>query len=269
MRHLRHSTWSLVALFLLGCEEKAPPATDSHVLPATSAQGLAVVPASAVAPSPKPQAPAEKAKEERSTSECPEGNVVDFPNADFEAAVRKKLEKPEGDITKSELAKLRSLNVSQTRMAALDVCVFPLMTGLKELFLGPGKYTDLSAIAGATQLESLRASQNKVSDLTPLSKMTKLDRLDLGQTEVSDLTALAGLVNLTELMLDGTHVSDVTPLAKMTKLERVGLANTKVKDISPLGAAKKLKFVYVAGTPAAEDMNFAAVTKNGTKVTTE
>jgi hypothetical protein len=55
----------------------------------------------------------------------------------------------------------------------------------------------------------------------------------------------------------------------MTKLERVGLANTKVKDISPLGAAKKLKFVYVAGTPAAEDMNFSAVTKNGTKVTTE
>jgi internalin A len=227
------------------------------------------MPTSAVAPTPKPEAPAEKAKEERSSAECPEGNVVDFPNADFEAAVRKKLEKPEGDITQADLKKLRSLNVSQIRTAALDVCVFPHMTGLKELFLGPGKYTDLSPIAGATQLESLRASQNKVSDLSPLAKMTKLDRLDLGQTEVSDLTALAGLVNLTELMLDGTQVSDLAPLAKMTKLERVGLANTKVKDISPLGAAKKLKFVYVAGTPAAEDMNFSAVTKNGTKVTTE
>lgn len=267
MRQLRYSTWSVVALLLLGCEEKST--TDSHVLPAASAHAAPVVPASAVAPTPKPETPAEKAKEERSAAECPEGNVIDFPNADFEAAVRKKLEKPEGDISKADLAKLRSLNVSQTRMAALDVCVFPLMTGLKELFLGPGKYTDLSPISGATQLESLRASQSKVSDLTPLAKMTKLDRLDLGQSEVSDLSALAGLVNLTELMLDGTQVSDLAPLAKMTKLERVGLANTKVKDISPLSAAKKLKFVYVAGTPAAEDMNFSALTKNGTKVTTE
>jgi internalin A len=220
------------------------------------------------APAPPPKVE-EKAKEERSASECPEGNAIDFPNAEFEAEVRKKLEKPSGDISKSDLGKLRSLNVSQGRMAALDVCVFPHMTGLKELFLGPGKYTDLSPIAGATQLESLRASQNKVSDLAPLAKMTKLDRLDLGQTQVSDLSPLSKLVNLTELMLDGTQVSDIAPLAALTKLERVGLANTQVKDISPLASAKKLKFVYVKGTPAADDMNFAPLVKNGTKVMTE
>src|SRR5262245_56489339 len=138
MRHSRYAVGLTVALSVLGCEEKSDSAADSHVLPASSAKAATpVVAASAAVPTAKPEAPAQKDKEERSAAECPEGEVVDFPNADFEAAVRKKLEKPDGDITKSDLKKLRSLNISQTRMAALDVCVFPLMTGLKELFLGP------------------------------------------------------------------------------------------------------------------------------------
>ena len=183
--------------------------------------------------------------------------------------MRRKLEKPTGDISKADLGKLRSLNVAQIKLAALDVCVFPHMSGLKELFLGAGSYSDLSPISAAVQLESLRASQNKVSDVSPLQKMTKLDRLDLGQTEVSDLKPLSKLVNLTELMLDNTQVADVTPLSGMTKLERLSLNNTKVTDVSVLAVAKKLKFVYVVGTPAAADMNFGALIKNGTKVMTE
>ena len=135
MRNLPRQATSIVILAALincGCEDKRDSAATSEAqkppVAVPAVQAVASVPAPAA---PKPE---EKAKEERSAGECPEGNIIDFPNADFEAAVRKKLEKPEGDISKADLAKLRSLNVSQIKQAALDVCVFPYMTGLKELF---------------------------------------------------------------------------------------------------------------------------------------
>lgn len=256
--------WSVlvVSLVPLACEE--PPAAKEDPKPAAAA--VSVQPAAPALVAPKVQ---EKKKEERTVADCPDGTTVDFPNEEFEAEVRRKLEKPEGDISKADLGKLRSLNVAQIPLTALDVCVFPHMTGLKELFLGKGEYSDLTPIAGATQLESLRVSQNQVTDVTALAEMTKLDRLDLGQTQVEDLKPLSKLVNLTELMLDGTRVSDVAPLEKMTKLERLSLNDTRVKDISALGSVKKLKFLYLKGTPAADDMNFSAVVKNGTRVMTE
>jgi hypothetical protein len=95
----------LAPLALAGCEDP-PPAPPAKTAAAT--------------PTPPP-APAvtereEKKKEpppKKKAEDCPEGNKVSFDDSAFEAEVRRKLPKPAGDITKADLARLRSLYISQ------------------------------------------------------------------------------------------------------------------------------------------------------------
>lgn len=256
---------SLVSWCALACED--PPKPEAK--PAeTAAAAPAPTPSAAPTAAPTPKAEPKAKKPKKTLADCPKGPNVTFEQKGFEDEVRRKLPKPTGDITQADLKKLKSFNASQVKgIEELDPCVFSYMTGLKELFLGEGTFDDLSPIAGATQLESLRASINQVSDLTPLSKMKKLDRLDLGRTQVKDVAPLAELKALTELQLDGTQVEDIQPLAKLTLLETLSLKGTKVKDLSPLDGLKKLKSVDGRDTPADEDpMNFAKLRGRGVKI---
>jgi internalin A len=254
----------LLLAFLGACEEgKKPEAEPQATAAATPA------PTPTPAPAPTPTEEAKPARPKKKLSDCPAGNDVTIEDKAVEAQVRLKLDKADGALTKADLKRVKSLNLSQVKLDELDPCLFAPMTALKELFLGQGDYDDLSPIAGATQLESLRASINKVKDLTPLEKLTKLDRLDLGRTLVKDLKPLEKLTLLTELQLDGTEIEDISPLAKLEKLEVLSIKNTKVKDASPLKGLKKLKTLYIGGTPLDDDpMSIGPLRANGTKIMT-
>jgi internalin A len=266
-RSLAVSTCLVFSLIGFGCDEKPAP---------TASASAAVTTPPPPAPAPEPPKPAASAveasaaapaKPARKLADCPKGPNAEFLQPEIEAEVRKKLPKPEGAITYADLGTLRSLNLSQVKLTEVDVCIFPRMKALKELFLGPGEYSDLSALAGLTQLESLRASINQVKDLKPLEGMTKLDRLDLGRTQVSDLKPLAKLTKITELQLDDTPVEDVSPLAGMTGLETLSLKRTRVKDVSALKGLKKLKVLYTGGSLLdADPMSVAPLRANGTKI---
>lgn len=257
--------WIALSLVTLSTACEDPPKPEAK--PAPTAAAAPSPPPSAAAAAPPKEEPKPK-KPKKQLADCPKGPTVAFEQKSVEDEVRRKLPKPTGDITIADLKKLKSFNMSQVKgLEELDVCIFSHMTGLKELFLGEGTFDDLSPIAGATQLESLRASINQVSDLAPLSKLKKLDRLDLGRTQVKDIAPLAELSALTELQLDGTQVEDIKPLAKLTLLETLSLKGTKVKDLSPLNGLKKLKSVDGRDTPADEDpMNFATLRGRGVKI---
>jgi internalin A len=256
---------SVVSWCLLGCEDPPKPeAAKTAEAPQEKRppKAEAAPPAAPTAEAPKPK------KAKKQLADCAKGPNVTFEQKGVEDEVRRKLPKPTGDITIADLKKLKSFNMSQVKgLEELDVCIFTHMTGLKELFLGEGTFDDLSPIAGATNLESLRASINQVSDLAPLAKLKKLDRLDLGRTQVKDITPLAELTALTELQLDGTQVEDIAPLAKLSLLEVLSLKGSKVKDLSPLDGLKKLKSVDGRDTPADDDpMNFAKLRGRGVKI---
>lgn len=242
------------------CEEPQKPKAE----PAKSA-APAPTPAASEALEPKPETKPAAAR--KKAEDCPSGPKVTFDDKAFEDAVRLKLPKPTGDITKSDLGRLKSLNLSSLKFDQLDPCLFPEMSGLKELFLGPGDYDDLSPLKNSTKLESLRASISHVRDIKVLADMTKLDRLDLGRTQVADLAPLSGITSLTELQLDDTPVEDLSPLAKLTKLERLSIQRTRVKDVAALKGIKSLKFLYVTGSPVEEEpAKLAPIKANGTKV---
>src|SRR5690606_26000165 len=238
-------TWtaaaSVLVMLVLGCEEE-----KVETPAAASAEPQAAAPPP---PAPVVEEKPEPKKPKKTLADCSDSKEVEFPSPEFEAAVRLKLQKPEGTVTKADLSRLRSLNLAQVKLDELDICFFSQTKNLRELFLGPGQIDDLSPIEGLTKLESLRASMNPVEDVAPIAKLEKLDRLDLGRTQVRDIAPLASLTKLTELMLDNTPLSDVSALGKLEALEIVSLKNTAVKDFSPLTGLKELKTVYVGGTP--------------------
>ena len=263
MTILRSSVAVLGLVFVL-CACDDPPKPEAAA-PFASAVVAAPPAAPIVPPVPAPVAAIQPPKK---LSECGKGPNAEFDQPGLEDEVRKKLQKPEGAITIADLGKVHSLNLSQAkRTARLDTCTLAHLTAVKDLFLAPGEYDDLSPLADLKQLESLSAAHSQVKNTAALAKLKKLDRLDLAHTQIKDLATIATLTNLTELTLDDTQITNVAPLATLVKLEKLDIQHTQVKDASPLKALKKLKTLYVAGTPADEDaVTLAGVRGNGTKV---
>ncbi|HEY3820953.1 MAG TPA: leucine-rich repeat domain-containing protein [Polyangiaceae bacterium] len=234
----------------LACDENK---YDKYLAEAASS---ATAPApTAIVPSAAPTA-STPAWTKKSAADCkPHPASIDFGgDAALEAEVRKKLGKDGGAITPADLAQIKSINLATAKVHQIDPCIFPMFTSLKDLFLGPGEYDDLTPIQKLTTLESLRLSYSQVKDLHAIEGLKAMDRLDISHTLVGDdqLKSVGSLVNVTELMLDEDSVSDLSPLANLKKLEKLSLKKTGVKSLAPLSQLKTLKIVYIADTPISD-----------------
>jgi internalin A len=257
--------FAALALLGIGCDESkydkyktAPEAAAAAVAPAASS--------APVAPAPSASAAAWKKK---SASECkPHPTTVEFDDAAIETEVRRKLFKDAGDITPADLGRIKSINLSTAHLHQIDPCVFPMFTSLKDLFLGPGEYDDLTPIQKLATLETLRVSLSQVKDLHPIEGLKRMDRLDLSHTLIGDeeLKSVASFVNLTELTLDEDTITDLTPIANLKKLERLSVKKTGVKSLAPLAQLKTLRFVYIADTPITDITPVQGLIANGMKL---
>jgi Leucine-rich repeat (LRR) protein len=121
----------------------------------------------------------------------------------IEAAIRKTAGKPTGELTNEDLAKVTGRDV------LLDI--------------RSENITDLTPLAGLTNLVELQIGKNQITDLKPLAGLTKLEKMSLGSNQITDLTPLAGLKELKGLGLGVNQITDLTPLAGLTKLESLRL----------------------------------------------
>ena len=141
--------------------------------------------------------------------------------------------------------------------------------------LNEAQVSDLSPLAGLSNLEWLYLGETEVSDLSPLAGLKKLNAIDLESTEVTDLSPLAGLSNLKWLALNNTPVSDLSPLAGLKDLESLVVYETKVSDLTPLAGMKNLEEIWLNDTQVS-DLSLLAGLENlrrlsieGTNVTEE
>jgi hypothetical protein len=143
--------------------------------------------------------------------------VIPLPDPNLEAAIRYAIEKPSGDIMKTDLAILT------------------------EFFLGTSRnISNLTGIQCASNLTELDLQTNQISDLSPLAGLTGLRRLWLAHNQITDLSPLAGLKNLSTLKLDDNQIVDPIPLAGLDNLETLSLSINQIADLSSL----------VSGVPA-------------------
>ena len=131
--------------------------------------------------------------------------VVDIPDPNLRAAIEAELGKALGaPITLDEMATLTGFAARNANIR--DLTGLEHATNLKWLGL------DGEIVDGTWN------NSNSISDLSPLAGLTNLTQLWIGGNVISDLSPLVGLTNLTSLTLEANRISDLSPLVANTGL---------------------------------------------------
>ena len=204
------------------------------------------------------------------------GAPVDIPDANLRAAIETALGvAPGAPITAGEIATLTELRAPNANISDLtglegatnlttlnlghvyeggrpinsnslsNISLLAGLTNLTELRLGFNLIENISPLAGLTNLTFLDLTGNSVSNIAPVANLTKLTHLDLDGNALSNISAVAGLTNLTFLDIWGTPISDISPVADLTKLTTLGLGHNNISDISPVAGLTNLTGLYL------------------------
>ena len=137
-------------------------------------------------------------------------------------------------MARAELKKVRTLDLSQaTENNDLDPCLFPELTGVKGLYLAPGKLDDITPLKTMTQIESLRIAATNVKDLVP-ARRAREARQARSRPYARHQPRPALRLESADRAPDRRDRSDgLTPLAGLAKLEMLQMKRTRITDLSP------------------------------------
>jgi hypothetical protein len=203
---------------------------------------------------------------------CFDDYAVTFADTAFERVIRFYVNKPTGDILRSDMLAFEKISAGGQHIS--DLTGIEHCQNLTALLLWNNHVTDLTPLAGLTGLRVLNVGYNGLSDIAPLASLVHLDTLQLASNSIEDLSALAELDSLSELILstnaiwntaslagkttirhlalDNNQIVFVNPLYNMTGLDRVRLFNNLVEDLLPLAYNPGLgtgDTLWLAGNP--------------------
>ncbi len=163
---------------------------------------------------------------------------VKFTDKVVEKAVRDKLGKLTGSITKTDLKGIYRLKLSKGVKSLVDL---KNLVNLEYLDASQCELKDMKGIASLTNLRVLYLQRNVISDITPIKKLTQLEILSLNGNQITSISSLASLTKLKELYLRDNKIDDITALSKLKKLNVLELGINKIKKVDALSSLKNLK----------------------------
>jgi len=149
--------------------------------------------------------------------------------AAIEAEIRKRTNKPTGELTKVDLEKVRHFENHRTGV------------------------TDLKPLAGLKNVGYLLLASNQITDMKPLAGMSRLDYLAISGNPITSLNGLQGMSRLRDLRIYDCQITDLSPLAKLRSLKIIWLNNNQINDISPLAGLSQLTSLNLPGNPITDD----------------
>ena len=176
------------------------------------------------------------------------GEVVHIPDPNLERVIREALALPEAEvITSVEMEQLHELVA--TKRGITDLTGLEYAINLKELYIEQNPITDLSPLAGLTQLQELQfwhplPGKSMDLDLTPLANLINLKYLELSGNGITDISPLAGLKNLIELNLYANYIDDFSPLVELHNLKELWIQQNSATDFSMLTHLNLETFVF-------------------------
>ena len=182
--------------------------------------------------------------------------TVDIPDPNLRAEIENLRGKTSGaTITVADMLTLTRLSARNANIS--DLTGLESATNLTTLYLdaeyvwteersiNSNSVSDLSPLAGLTNLTRLALDNNNITDISPLAGLTSLTRLWIYSNAITDISAVAGLTNLTYLGLGGNNISDISPLEGLTNLTRLALDNNNITDISPVAGLTSLTRLWI------------------------
>ena len=141
-----------------------------------------------------------------------------------------------------------------------DVSPLAGLTNLTDLDLGSNQISNISVLSGLTNLTKLSVSWNQISNISVLSGLTNLTNLSLYHNQVSDITPLAGLTNLTSLILSWNQISNISVLFGLTNLTYLSLEHNQIPDATPLAGLINLTYLDLGSNQIPDATPLAGLT---------
>ena len=161
----------MVAVVLVGCSNDTPETSQA----AEAEPQVATKPT----PEPTPVSPADE-------------KLIADPIV--EKIIRLQINKPEGKLTETDLEKITSLSLSDTKITDEGLKEVAKLQQLTLLYLNDTKVTDagLKEVAKLQKLEDLYLRSTKITDtgLKEVAKLQKLGVLDLTDTQITDASVI-------------------------------------------------------------------------------
>lgn len=136
-----------------------------------------------------------------SLTESDNPNVVTFSDINFELVIRESLNKPNGDITKSDLLSITNLDGRNMGIISID------------------------GIEYCKNIEFINMWDNQISDISSLVNLPKLTGLAIPRNQIQDISCLEDLINLTYLGLANNQIIDIYPLIRNKNIDDGDIIN--------------------------------------------
>ncbi len=159
------------------------------------------------------------------------------------SALRRASQIPEGEITLTDVAGVRALEVINSIVVSLGG--IEKLTRLEELRVSLNRITDLTPLAGLHNLRILWLGSNQINDIAPLAGLVHLEFLTLDFNRIVDLSALSGLINLRELGLAHNSLGSLESLSGLSRLKKLVLSQNRLVDISALSSLADLEELFL------------------------
>jgi Leucine-rich repeat (LRR) protein len=146
---------------------------------------------------------------------CFANYIITFPDTGLEAAVRRQIHKPTGDIYRIDIMNMTFLEANGAgieSLIGLEHC-----TNLEVIYMsGNPALANLAPLAGLRKLMGLQLTGNNITDISPLDSLTNLVGISLRATPIANISSLSNLPNLHLMELSQTQITDLSPLVNNT-----------------------------------------------------
>jgi Leucine-rich repeat (LRR) protein len=136
--------------------------------------------------------------------------IITFPDSNLEAAIRRQISKPSGDIHRIDIMNLTFLDANEvgiSSLTGLENCI-----NLTVIFMSNNPISDLEPIAGLWRLNTIQFTGDNISDISPIAGLTNLEAFSFRSNPLSDISVLSGLPNLHIMELSQIQATDLAPL---------------------------------------------------------
>ena len=183
-------------------------------------------------------------------------DVIDFKDNNLKEALKSYDINNDDYITKSELAELFYLDISDKDIESLGGLEYAVNLSAIDMFRN-NRLTDISPLFGLAGLKHIAAEGCDIQSVAGIQNLTGLERLYLGgNSNLSDISPIFELTKVKELSIPDCSVASISGIEKMEGLLHLTLdRNAQLSDISPLYKMDGLKNVRLEATAVSgEDM---------------
>jgi len=169
---------------------------------------------------------------------CFDDFVVNFPDIHLDSVIRVIINKPTGEIHRSELFPVVFIDANDagiSDLSGIEYCI-----NLETMFVSGNSITSLAPLAGLTKMRGIQAVRNTIVDISPLAGLTNLEQLLLSDNQITDISAMANLSRLTHVDIENNDISSIAALAGKPDMVLLNLGYNNITDIGALAGMTEL-----------------------------